>query len=276
MNRFWQGAAVNTTGPTAFEGQASGHWTLGNLYLRSPGARRADRDREPALVPGGVRRHRRLRRRVLVHRFRPAGGVRARDRAERGRLRLRTRPRDHLAGHRRDDVQAPGPRAVGEQPERQLLRDRAGARGGRVVAERPGLGRDLRGDRDLAGDLHGLRRGAARLRRRRPAPLDSGGGLGRDGGAGAGQRQLRVEGGAGVDVPGRRHPARGVRDVGLGHRDRDGAHGRQRHVRPAGPGPGAARPRPPGHRGADGGRRRAPGLHAATPPRGASTRRWAA
>ena len=36
MNRFWQGATVNTTGPTAFEGQASGHWTLGNLYLRSP------------------------------------------------------------------------------------------------------------------------------------------------------------------------------------------------------------------------------------------------
>ena len=36
MNRFWQGAAVNTTGPTAFQGQASGHWTLGNLYLRAP------------------------------------------------------------------------------------------------------------------------------------------------------------------------------------------------------------------------------------------------
>ena len=36
MNRFWQGAAVYTTGPTAFQGQASGHWTLGNLYLRSP------------------------------------------------------------------------------------------------------------------------------------------------------------------------------------------------------------------------------------------------
>ena len=36
MNRFWQGASVNTTGPTAFQGQASGHWTLGNLYLRSP------------------------------------------------------------------------------------------------------------------------------------------------------------------------------------------------------------------------------------------------
>ena len=36
MNRFWQGAAVNLTGPTAFDGQASGHWTLGNLYLRAP------------------------------------------------------------------------------------------------------------------------------------------------------------------------------------------------------------------------------------------------
>ncbi len=36
MNRFWQGAAVNVTGPTAFSGQASGHWTLGNLYLRAP------------------------------------------------------------------------------------------------------------------------------------------------------------------------------------------------------------------------------------------------
>ena len=36
MAAFWQGAAVNTTGPTAFHGQASGHWTLGNLYLRSP------------------------------------------------------------------------------------------------------------------------------------------------------------------------------------------------------------------------------------------------
>ena len=36
MGEFWRGAAVNTTGPTAFDGQASGHWTLGNLYLRAP------------------------------------------------------------------------------------------------------------------------------------------------------------------------------------------------------------------------------------------------
>ena len=41
MNRFWQGAAVNTTGPTAFQGQASGHWTLGNLYSAFAGADRS-------------------------------------------------------------------------------------------------------------------------------------------------------------------------------------------------------------------------------------------
>ena len=36
MENFWRGAVVNTTGPTAFDGQASGHWTLGNLYMRAP------------------------------------------------------------------------------------------------------------------------------------------------------------------------------------------------------------------------------------------------
>ena len=36
MRSFWRGAAVNATGPAAFNGQASGHWTLGNLYLRAP------------------------------------------------------------------------------------------------------------------------------------------------------------------------------------------------------------------------------------------------
>ena len=35
MENFWRGAAVNTTGPTAFDGQASGHWTLGNLPPRT-------------------------------------------------------------------------------------------------------------------------------------------------------------------------------------------------------------------------------------------------
>ena len=36
MQSFWRGAAANVTGPTAFDGQASGHWTLGNLYMRAP------------------------------------------------------------------------------------------------------------------------------------------------------------------------------------------------------------------------------------------------
>ncbi len=36
MQTFWSGAAVNVTAPTAFDGQSSGHWTLGNLYLRAP------------------------------------------------------------------------------------------------------------------------------------------------------------------------------------------------------------------------------------------------
>ena len=36
MQSFWQGAVSNVTGPTAFDGQASGHWTLGNLYMRAP------------------------------------------------------------------------------------------------------------------------------------------------------------------------------------------------------------------------------------------------
>ena len=36
MESFWRGAVANVTGPAAFDGQASGHWTLGNLYMRAP------------------------------------------------------------------------------------------------------------------------------------------------------------------------------------------------------------------------------------------------
>ena len=36
MQSFWQGTVSNVTGPNAFDGQASGHWTLGNLYMRAP------------------------------------------------------------------------------------------------------------------------------------------------------------------------------------------------------------------------------------------------
>ena len=69
MENFWRGAAVNTTGPTAFDGQASGHWTLGNLYLRAPvrsesiatvslppiAPAAAASTRSPALFPSSIR-----------------------------------------------------------------------------------------------------------------------------------------------------------------------------------------------------------------------------
>ena len=160
MNRFWQGAAVNTTGPTAFEGQASGHWTLGNLYLRSPVRAEPIATVNLPLVPGRVRRHRCVRGRLLLHRFRAAGGLRPRDRPERGGLRLRARPRDHLAGHRGDDVEAQGPRPVGQQPERQLLRDRPGAR-------RRGVVEGTTGPRPRSVPRSGRRRGSSRTTPRR-------------------------------------------------------------------------------------------------------------
>ena len=67
MNRFWQGAAVNTTGPTAFQGQASGPLDAGQPLPALAGALGADRNGEPAILPLRLRRHRRLRRRLLLH-----------------------------------------------------------------------------------------------------------------------------------------------------------------------------------------------------------------
>ena len=233
MGRFWQGAAVNTTGPTAFHGQASGHWTLGNLYLRSP-----VRSEQIATVN--------------LPSFRAGcGGIDAfagafsfinsdqliafgRPSPERRRLRLRACPGDHLAGDRRDHGEAPGAGAVDQQPEHELLRDRAGAGRRALVEERPGERVDLRGHRHVAGHLLGLRRGQARLRRGRPAQLDPGVGLRRDGRPGAGQRQLRLEGDPGVVVPGGRHAARRVRHGGDRHADRDGADLGCGHFRPQG------------------------------------------
>ena len=192
------------------------------LYPRA-GALGADRDREPAELPRRLRRHRRVRGRVLVHRLRPADRLRARRRPERRRLRLRAGAGDHLAGHSRDHGQAAGAGAVGQRPQSEQLRDRPGAGRGRVVEERPGVGRHLRRDRHQPGDIQRLRRREARLRFRREEELDAGLGLGADGGPGAGQCQLCLEGRKSVFVPVRRHAAGGVRHVGLGHGDRHGA-----------------------------------------------------
>ena len=164
---------------------------LGALDARQPlspgaGALRADRHRQPALLPVRLRRHRRLRRRLLLHRLRPARGLRPRGRAERRRLRLRAGAGDHLAGDRRDHVEAAGSGAVGERAEPELLRDRPGSGGRGVVEERPRVLGDLRRHRHQPGDIQRLRGGEARLRRRRQAQLDAGGRLRGDGGPGAG------------------------------------------------------------------------------------------
>ena len=175
MENFWRGAAVNTTGPTAFQGQASGHWTLGNLYLRAP-----VRSESIATVSlpsyragcGGIDA---FAGRFFLHRFRPDDRLRPRRRAERGGLRLRTGARDHIARDRRDHVEAACARPVGEQPERKLMRDGASARRRRLVEERPRERRHLRRGRDAAGDFFGLRRRAPRLRRGRETQFDPGG-----------------------------------------------------------------------------------------------------
>ena len=88
-----------------------------------PGALGADRDGEPAQLPGRLRRHRRVRGRVLVHQLRPVGRLRARGRPERRGLRLRAGAGDHLAGDRGDHGQAAGARAVGQRPQPEQLRD---------------------------------------------------------------------------------------------------------------------------------------------------------
>ena len=121
MQRFWDGAAVNTTGPTAFEGQASGHWTLGNLYLRAPvQSERIATVNLPSFRAG-------------------CGGIDAfagsfsfidsdqlvafaRGIAQNATgVRVRVGAGNHLPGYRRDHEQAPGAGELGQQPEHQFL-----------------------------------------------------------------------------------------------------------------------------------------------------------
>ncbi len=223
MNRFWQGAAVNTTGPTAFQGQASGHWTLGNLYLRAP-----VRSEQIASVS--------------LPSFRAGcGGIDAFAGA------FSFINSDQLVAFARAVAQnAVGfafelaletispviaetmakLRALAQWVNSQNLNSCETAQalvGARLVEERPGLGRDLRRDRHRPGHLLRLRRRETRLRRGRPAQLDAGIRFRRHGRPGAGQRQLRLEGDKGVVVPCRRHAACRVRDGGDRHADRDRA-----------------------------------------------------
>ena len=80
MADFWRGAAVNTTGPTAFDGQASGALDARQPLPARPGALGDRRDGQPALLPRRLRRHRRLRGRLLFHQQRSTDRLRPRRR----------------------------------------------------------------------------------------------------------------------------------------------------------------------------------------------------
>ena len=157
MESFWRGAAVNTTGPTAFDGQASGHWTLGNLYLRAP-----VRSESVATVSlpsyragcGGIDAF------AGAFSFIDSDQMIAFARAVAQNaagfaFELALETISPVIAETMSKLRAPRP--VGEQPEPELLRDGPGARRRGVVEERPGERRHLRRGRDAAGDIFGLR-----------------------------------------------------------------------------------------------------------------------
>ena len=207
MNRFWQGAAVNTTGPTAFQGQASGHWTLGNLYLRSP-----VRSEQVATVNlpsfragcGGIDAFAGAFSFINSDQLIAFGRAVAQNAAGFA-FELALETISPVIAETMAKL-----RALAQWVNAQNLNSCETAQalvGAGLVEERPGVGLDLRRDRHQPGHLLGLRRGEARLRRRRQAQLDPRRGLWRDGRPGAGQRQLRLEGDPGVVVPVRATPS---------------------------------------------------------------------
>ena len=218
MQRFWDGAAVNTTGPTAFEGQASGHWTLGNLYLRAPvQSERIGTVSLPSFRAG-------------------CGGIDAFAGAfsfidsdqlvafARGIAQNATGFAFDLALETISPVIAETMsklRALAQWVNNQSINSCEMAQSpgrGRLVHQRPGECLDLRGHRDIPGDFFRLCGRSARLRVGRAKIFDIGSGDGRAGGSGAGERQLRLGGGAGFGVSVCGSGVGGVRDVD--HRDR--------------------------------------------------------
>ena len=261
MENFWRGAAVNTTGPTAFDGQASGHWTLGNLYLRAP-----VRSESVATISlpsyragcGGIDAF------AGAFSFIDSDQMIAFARAVAQNaagfaFELALETISPVIAETMSKLRALGP--VGEQPERKLLRDGAGPGRRGLVQERPGERSDLRRDRDAAGNFFGLRRRAPRLRGGRETPFDPGGRYGASQRTGAGQRELRLARGKGFRFPGIRPRPRRVRHVGIGERHRDGApNGFGSFRSPACGCWNPWRSGPPRDRGVDGGGRRPPGL----------------
>ena len=229
MGRFWQGAAVNTTGPTAFHGQASGHWTLGNLYLRAP-----VRSEQIATVSlpsfrsgcGGIDAFAGAFSFINSDQLIAFGRAVAQNAAGFAfELALETISPviAETMAKLRALAQWVNSQNLNSCETAQALvgavwskNDRASASICAAIGTSQGI------FSDYAAAKHGC--GADGQ-----AQLDAGLGLGRDGRPGAGQRQLRLEGDPGVVVPLRRHAARRVRHGGDRHADRDRARLRQRY-----------------------------------------------
>ena len=206
MNRFWQGAAVNTTGPTAFQGQASGHWTLGNLYLRSP-----VRSEQVATVNlpsfragcGGIDAFAGafsfINSDQLIA-FARAVAQNAAGFAFELALETISPVIAETMSKLRALAQWVNSQNLNSCETAQALVGAAWSKNDRASSL------DLRRHRHQPGHLLGLRGREARLRLRGQAQLDAGVGLGRDGRPGAGQRQLCLEGGPGVVLPRRAIP----------------------------------------------------------------------
>ena len=228
MNRFWQGAAVNTTGPTAFQGQASGHWTLGNLYLRSPV--RSEQIASVSLPSfragcGGIDAFAGAFSFINSDQLIAFGRAVAQNAAGFAfELALETISPviAETMAKLRALAQWVNSQNLNSCETAQALvgalwskNDRASA----AICAAIGTGQ---------GIFSGLCRRQAWLRRGRTPELDARQRLGRDGRPGAGQRQLCLEGDKGVFLPLGRHAACRVRHGGDGDADRDGAHLRRR------------------------------------------------
>ena len=180
MNNFWRGAAVNTTGPTAFQGQASGHWTLGNLYLRAP-----VRSEQIATVNlpsfragcGGIDAFAGAFSFINSDQLIAFGRAVAQNAAGFA-FELALETISPVIAETMAKLQ--GARAMGQRPQPEQLRDRPGAGRGRLVEERPGASASIcAAIGTSSGDILRLCRSEARLRFRGQAQLDARVGVGR-------------------------------------------------------------------------------------------------
>ena len=119
------GALGNVTTPGAFRGQAMNLYTGGSLMMRAPGRNYPLVQRAAAQPARRLRRHRPLRRRVLLHQQAAVRRPAAEHRRQRRGLRLQAGAAVDLARHRQAAHRAAGPDQQDQRDEHQLLRGRA-------------------------------------------------------------------------------------------------------------------------------------------------------